>query len=322
MSGRRKLLIALAGLTTAGVVAALAIRSAARERVNSITGVVLRQDANVRHQMPIAGAEIRSNDLNAKTDVNGLFHLNLRPERRLGDTFTVTISHAEYETHEATINANRELYILYLEPVPVKAPVTQNVVTVNNPRVRYAVTETSTVSVGSAAQTFEVVNQANVPCDGTKPCSPDGKWKATISGKSLDAGAGNVFEDARVTCIAGPCPFTRIERDGFSAGGRIIEVLVRNWSNTATFLFEAEVTHTMVSDAIRQAYPAIFGDAMDFTLPATAQGPSIQATVGGEDIVFPLTPNWSVTWATCSVTNAKDGTKLFHCDVKRGYRLQ
>jgi len=178
------------------------------------------------------------------------------------------------------------------------------------------------VNVGSAAETFEVVNEGNLACRELIPCSPDGKWKATISGKSLDAGNGNSFEDARVTCIAGPCPFTRIEKDGFTAGGRTIEVLVRNWSDTTTFLLEAEVTHTMVSDAIRQAYPAIFADSMDFTLPATAEGPSIQATVGGDDIVFPLTPNWSLTWAACSVTTSNDGTKIFHCEVKRGYRLQ
>ncbi|HLH39469.1 MAG TPA: hypothetical protein VKX39_10015 [Bryobacteraceae bacterium] len=321
MSGRRKMLIAAAGLATAGIIAALAIRGVSRERVGAVTGVILRQDANVRNQVPIPGASIGFAGGSAKSEANGLFHLNLHPERRVGELLELTISHPEYETQKTVITANGELYVLYLKPLPVK-PVNQAPVTVTNPRVRYAVTETSTVNIGSAAQTFEVVNQANVPCNGAKPCSPDGKWKAAIAGKSLDAGDDNLFENARVTCIAGPCPFTRIEKDDFSAGGRTISVLVRNWSDTATFLFEAEVTHTMVSDTIRQAYPAIFGDAMDFTLPATAEGPSIQATVNGEDIVFPVTPNWSLTWATCSVTTSRDGTKLFHCDVKRGYRLQ
>src|SRR5215472_11252749 len=220
MKGRRKILIAIAGVTTAGIVAALAIRGVAHQRVNTIAGVVLREDPNIRNQVPIARAEIRSGDLIAKSDSSGLFHLNLRPERRLGETVAVKISHPEYETQETAITVNGELYILHLTPVPVKPPPAQPVVTVSNPRVRYAVTETTKVNVGSAAETFEVVNEGNLACRELIPCSPDGKWKATISGKSLDAGNGNSFEDARVTCIAGPCPFTRIEKDSFTAGGR------------------------------------------------------------------------------------------------------
>src|SRR5579875_2414724 len=311
MSGRRKMLIAAAGLAAAGVVAALAIRGLARARVGSVTGVVLRQDPNPRNEVPVSGASIVFPGGSAKSDASGLFHLNLHPERRLGEPLELTISHPEYETQKTVIRADGELYVLYLRPLPI-SPADQPAVTVTNPRVRYAVTETSPLNTGSAAQTSQ----------GAKPCSPDGKWKAAIGGKSMDAGDGNLFENARVTCIAGPCPFTRIERDGFSAGARTISVLIRHWSATATFLFEAEVTHTIVSDAIRQAYPAIFGGAMDFTLPATAEGPSIQATVNGEEIVYPVTPDWSLTWATCSVTTSRDGTKLFHCDVKRGYRLQ
>ena len=314
------MLIATAA-ATAGVVAALTIRTIGRQQVKSITGVVLREDPNVRNQVAIPDAEIRAAGSAAKSAATGLFHLNLRPPSRADEPLSLAIVHPEYETLHVTIPASSELQIFRLRPVHAPAPPNQPEVTVTNARVRYAVTESSTVNVGSAAQTFEVVNHANVPCNGEKPCSPDGRWKAAIAGKSLDAGNSNLFEDARVTCIAGPCAFTKIEKDGFSAGGRHIDVLVRNWSDTTTFLFEAEVTHTMGTDAIRLAYPAIFSNSMDFTLPPTAQGPSIQATIGGEDIVFPLTPQFALTWADCSVTIARDGTKLFHCDVKRGYRL-
>jgi hypothetical protein len=322
MSRGRKILIVAVGAATAGLVAALTIHARSAGQIQNITGVVLRQDEQVRNQVPIADAEIRAAGSPAQTETSGLFHVHLPPYFRVGEPIAVTIAHSGYQTLETTISATDELNIFYLKPAPAKVPEMPNEVTVNNPRVRYAVTETSTLNVGSAAQTFEVVNQANVPCNQAKPCSPDGKWKASIAGKALDAGEGNSFEDARVTCIAGPCPFTRIEKDGFSAGGRHIDVLVRNWSDTATFLFEAEVTHTMESDAIRESYPAIFGAAMDFTLPPTAEGPSIQATMGGQDVVFPLTPEWTLTWASCNVTTSKDGTKLFHCDVKPGYRLQ
>jgi hypothetical protein len=119
----------------------------------------------------------------------------------------------------------------------------------------------------SAAHPFAESNTGNVPCEGRPPCSPDGRWKAAIGSTSLDAGEGQEFQNARVSCIAGPCPFTRIESDGFSRGGRKISVSVRNWSDTATFLEEAEVVHTMLSDVIRQAYPSIFDRTMTFTLP-------------------------------------------------------
>lgn len=320
MSGRRKIVIVAIAAASASLVAVLAIRSVRREQIGAITGVVLREDAQARNQAPIAGAQVQLDAAGAKSQSSGFFHLNLRPAVHSGEPVAIAIRHAQYETLQTTLRASRELYVFYLKPIPARPTGTE--VTVTNPRVRYAVTETSTANIGSAAETFEVINQGNVPCDGQKPCSPDGRWRAAIAGKSLDAGDSNSFEDARVTCIAGPCPFTRIEKDGFSGGGKHISVLVRNWSDTATFLFEAEVTHTMATDAIREAYPARFGDAMDFTLPATAEGPSIQATVGGQDIVFPLSPELTLTWATCSVTTARDGTKLFHCDMKQGYRLQ
>jgi hypothetical protein len=116
---------------------------------------------------------------------------------------------------------------------------------------------TTALNVGSAVKTFEVMNSGNVPCNGRDPCSPDGKWKAAIGSTSLDAGPGNEFRNARASCIAGPCPFTKIEADDLQRGGRSIQVFVRNWSDTATFLLEAEVFHPMVSDIVRESYPVI-----------------------------------------------------------------
>ena len=69
---------------------------------------------------------------------------------------------------------------------------------------------------------------------------------------SLDAGEQNQqFRNVRVSCIAGPCPFTAIESDRFSRGGHSITVSVRNWSDRVTYLLEAEVVHTMESEMIR-----------------------------------------------------------------------
>src|SRR5205807_6307310 len=118
-------------------------------------------------------------------------------------------------------------------------------------RVRYTVKALTEVNVGSAVRTFEVENKGNVPCQGRAPCSPDGKWKASTGTATLDAGVGNEFRNARASCIAGPCPFTRIDTSALENDGRTITVSATSWSDTATFLVEAEVVHPMVSDVVR-----------------------------------------------------------------------
>ena len=97
---------------------------------------------------------------------------------------------------------------------------------------------------------------------------------------------------------------------------------MRNWSDTTTFLVEAEVTRTMVSDMVRQSYPIKFGDAMEFTLPANAEGPCIEAELNGTDIVFPLGPAMRLSWADCVVDVSPDHTKLFQCELKPGYAFR
>ena len=46
----------------------------------------------------------------------------------------------------------------------------------------------------------------------------------------------------------------------------------------------------MVSGAVRESYPVIFGREMSFTLPARAEGVNIEAEVNGTRIVFPARP--------------------------------
>jgi hypothetical protein len=88
------------------------------------------------------------------------------------------------------------------------------------------------------------------------------------------------------------------------------------------FLVEADVVHTMLSDAIRQAYPSIFGTDMTFTLPPTGQGPSIEAEVNKLKVVYPLGPDLSLSWAACRIQVAATGTKLYSCKLKPGYRFR
>jgi hypothetical protein len=77
----------------------------------------------------------------------------------------------------------------------------------------------------------------------------------------------------------------------------------------------------MLSDVIRQAYPSIFGRAMTFTLPAAGQGPAIEAEVNGVAIVFPLGPDLSLSWASCTLQISSNRAKLYSCELKPGYRF-
>ena len=88
-------------------------------------------------------------------------------------------------------------------------------VVVGNVRVRYSTEVTKTENIGSAVKTFEVVNAGNVPCFKAFRVRLTGNGRLGWSSATLDAGEGNVFRDARVTCIAGPCPFTRVDTDDF-----------------------------------------------------------------------------------------------------------
>ena len=198
----------------------------------------------------------------------------------------------------------------------------QPLIRVGNVRVRYSIKALTEINVGSAVQTFEVENKGNVACKGQHPCSPDGKWKAALGSASLDAGPGNELRDARASCIAGPCPFTEIESNHLPQGEQLISVTARNWSDTATFLLEAEVFHPMVSDIIHESYPVIFGEGLNFTLPSAAEGVNIQAEIDGQTVIFPLGPSLFLSWASCNARVNPDQTRVYRCALKPGYRFQ
>ena len=172
------------------------------------------------------------------------------------------------------------------------------------------------MNVGGTVKTFEVDNTGNINCKNRYPCSPDGKWRATDGTMSVDAGEGNQLHNPRVSCIAGPCPFTRINSVGLAEDNRVFNVEVRDWSDPATFLIEAEVVHAMSAENIRQSYPAILGRTLDFSAPAEAEGVSIQAEVNGTPVVFPLGPDLCLSWAECTAKVEKDHSNVYHCELK------
>jgi hypothetical protein len=286
------------------------------------------QDADTRKQRPIADAEVLAEDGTAtgtaKTDSTGFFRVTLPRGIRRGDPIEFHFRHPRYLPLDLKDFVGDKLYVERMVPLPDKAalPPGKPEVKVSNVRLRYSIKNRTDVNVGSAVQTFEIQNKGNVPCKGQHPCSPDGKWKAALGSTTLDAGPGNEFRNARVSCIAGPCPFTRIESDRFSAGGQVIMVTARDWSDTAMFLVEAEVFHPMASQVVHQSYPVIFGQALNFTLPPTAEGVNVQADMDGQTIIFPIGPSLFLSWANCNGRVNPDQTRVYRCELKPGYRFQ
>jgi hypothetical protein len=286
------------------------------------------QDSDPRKQLPIAGVAISAGDLAAsdvKSDASGFFLLNLRKPIRKGHTIVLDFLHPQYRPLELKDFVANKLYVVHLVPLSNSpAPENQPEVKVADVRVRYTVKARTELNVGSAAKTFEIENKGNVPCKGERPCSPDGKWKAAFGSATLDAGAGNEFRDARASCIAGPCPFTKIETDHFSQGGQIITVSARDWSDTATFLLEAEVFRPMISQSEHWSYPVVFGEGLSFTLPSAAESVSIEADLDGQTIIFPLAPSQtlSMSWANCDGGVNPDKGRVYRCTPKPGYHFQ
>jgi hypothetical protein len=311
----------------AGVVAAVlfAVRKA---QPIVLKGAVLSQDADSQKQLPIADVQITGTNgsvaADSKSDSLGFFSLTLPKGLRRRQSVKLRFNHPDYQPLDLDEVVSDKLYIVHLLPrsAPSQSVSDHTDVVVSNVRVRYAVKTTTEADIGSAVKTFQATNTGNVPCKGRNPCSPDGKWKATLTSATLDAGEGNEFRSARVSCIAGPCAFASIESESNSQGRRDFNVSVRNWSDTTTFLLEAEVVHPMVSDIVRESYPVIFGQTLNFSLSPSAEGPSLEAELGGNSIIFPLGPDLFLSWADCHVTVDKDQTKVFRCALKTGYRFR
>jgi hypothetical protein len=298
-----------------------------RRQPVTLRGAVLQQDRDPNKQLPLADVEIvATNALGSGTSVSnssGFFSLTLPKGLRRKQQVVLQFRRKDYQPLNVDDFIGDKIYIARMEPIHQETVAeSHSESVVSNARIRYSVKATTEVNIGSAVKAFQVVNEGNVPCNKQPPCSPDGKWKATTGSLSLDAGEGNEFRDMRLSCIAGPCPFTKVEQESLAQDGRRFNVSVRNWSDTTTFLLEAEVVHPMTSDLVRETYPVIFGRALNFSLPPAAEGPSIEADLDGEAIVFPLGPDLIVRWANCHVGVDRGQSKTYRCELKPGYQVR
>lgn len=329
--GKLRHVIAL-GVVILGIAASVLFVLGWRNRSKPLflMGAVIQQNEDTRKQSPIADVVVSAaNNLApeaVKSNASGLFKLILRKGVRRGQAVTVEFHQPKYKPVELNATVGDNIYVIRMEPLQTGEESdsgTQPAVVVTNIVIRYSTETSADMNVGTGVTTFQVPNTGGIPCNphGNEPCSPDGQWKASVGSASLDAGQGNIYQNARVFCIAGPCPFTKIVADNFTRGGRNISVSVLNWSDTTTFLFQAEVFQRQVSDIVRESYPVIYGRTFNFSLPASAEGPSLEAELNRTLITFPLRPEPNMSWATCSVIYGSRDSKSYRCELRQGYKF-
>jgi hypothetical protein len=322
-------IVAAAGVTT--TIFVLRARHV-RSRATIIHGAVIRQDPDTHKQLPVADVLVTASNgtavVSTQSDTSGFFTLTYPQILWPGRNVDLSFRRDGYMPLDIILRSGprlftRELTIARMAPLPRHDtnPQTGKPVVVSNIKIRYTVIAESADNIGSAVKTFQVANKGDVPCNHQVPCSPDGYWKAANGSVSLDAGQGNEFRSVRASCIAGPCPFTRIDTTGFVHGGRVITVSALDWSDTATFLVEAEVFHDSINSNVRQLYPVLFGDALHFTLPPTQEGVSFEAEIDGAPVVFPLSPDLNLSWASCTERADSDKNTVYRCELKPGYKF-
>ncbi len=328
MTPRRKRYAIISSLTAAAVIAtAVALPRINRYRTITVRGAVVRDSADLNKRIPIAGVKIAalsgdSTLATATSDNNGGFSVTIHRVLLNRHGVTLKFSHRDYKPYKIDDPSGSELYIAALAPLRDNEPAPSSdkpKMPVTHVSIRYTLKTSTLIEVGSATKTFRIDSNGNTPCNGRPPCSPDGKWKAWVGGASLDAGPGNYFRNGRVSCIAGPCPFTRISRDDFSQKSRHIDVTVLGWSDATTFLLQAEAVRESQVDNTNRAWPIIFDHTMSFSLPSAAEGICIEADLNGIPIIFPINPNFSLSWANCEIQSQPENNQLYRCDLKPDY---
>jgi hypothetical protein len=317
--------VLIAALTGAAIILLVI---AVRNRPITLRGAVIRENLEPNKEVPISDAQISASEgrvvATSKSDTMGAFRITLRRSLIRRHSVTLSFRHPGYKPLDIFDPAGDRLYVARMDPLPLPAPAEPEkpAVRIANVSVRYTVKTQAVVEIGGKANTFDIVNRGNVRCGGHAPCSPDGRWKAALGTISLDAGPDNEFRNGRVSCIAGPCPFTVIQNDSFSRGGRVISATILNWSDTTTFLLQAEAVRHVLSDTTRKSYPVFFDRTLNFSLPASADGTCIEADLDGSPIIFPIGPNLSLSWADCETQTERESNKLYRCELKPGYLFQ
>jgi hypothetical protein len=329
MLQRRWTIVAVVAIVAACIIAGVLLTLPATEPQNSpVVGAVLVQNSDVSKQTPISEVHVTASagvaTGSATTDSSGFFSIRLTPPVRRGQPVALSFRREGYQRVDLVQRIPSPIVLAYMAPVPARTATSASgpEAVLSDIRLRYSENTEISADIGSIAKTFEVENTNGVPCDERSPCSPNGRWKASERSISFDAGPQSAYHNVRISCISGPCPFTKIRNESLSDNGRLLSISVLDWSDTTTFLVEAELVQHKPASIVRQSYPVEFGETLDFALPPSAEGPAIEAELNGEDIVFPLGPELILPWASCTTKLQQDSSRLFRCDLKPGYRFK
>lgn len=294
----------------------------------TIEGMVMQRDSDPAKEVPIGNARVTvfysNKSVSTTAETSGLFHLTFPVGVKSGQPIIIRLDQQEYMPLVLHDFLTNKIYLARMISRASMTPAPRTpypAVIVSNVSLRYTTNVTTSVNVGSTVKPIEVKNKGDIPCNGTQPCSPDGRWKASTVSTAMDAGEENEYHNIRLSCIAGPCPFTRVRAQDFSRPSRTIKISILNWSDTTTFLLEAEVFHVSIANMLRRSYPVQFGPTFNFTLPGDSEGPSIEADLNGKHIIFPLGPSLYLSWANCTSTIGERNTAVFRCELKPGYRF-
>lgn len=327
----KRIVLSVAICATAATVAVVVVLRFTHwtPRIVTLQGAVIRRDTDPRKQLPVAGVMITVSDSKSKvTTVSGeTGYFNVKFPERIWPREIVKLAfrHPDYLPVDKNLLIGIHVKVTQLSVIPMTStaapppPPGPHPTAIHEIRIRYTVNDRTDTDVGSAVHVFEVANKGNTPCNQGDLCSPNGLWKEAKDSVTLDAGAGNVFRNVRASCIAGPCPFTRIDSSGFDTDAQKIVVSAVNWSDTATFLVEAEVYQESIVSKLRIAYPVEYGRDLHFTAPPTAEGVTIEADVGNTPTVFPLGPDLYMNWGICNSRKGPNNDTIYQCELKPGY---
>ena len=162
MIWRKWILWAGVGVVVAAVIIVLIVRSQRwRPRTINIQGAVIRKDADVRKELPVANVAVIATDglmtVRTQSDASGYFNLRFRENVWPGQTVTLNFRSPDYEAYDLALHPGirstaQKLYVAKLTPIHQEpAPHTsKRLEVVSNIRIRYTVNSRGDLNIGSA----------------------------------------------------------------------------------------------------------------------------------------------------------------------------
>ena len=176
----------------------------------------------------------------------------------------------------------------------------------------------------TGVKTFQIQIMGNIPCNGST-LFPGRQMEGGNQFRVPGCGRGKRFPKCQGFLYCGPLPFhaelimTAFPREGATSRSPCAIGRIRPHS-----CFRRRCSDPQISDLVRMTYPIILGTSLNFTLPPTAEGPSVEAELNGENIIFPLGPDpcFELGRLQCQRAKGNNGQKFYRCELNAGYQFQ